>query len=78
MRSRKTALEDRQAQLSSWLEVQRSRVSSAEAMPEAIKMFLDDFQNMEIHVQKANLQSILKAARVHRRDETNNRRVDTI
>ena len=30
------------------------------------RTFLDDFQNMEIHVQKANLQSILKAAHVHR------------
>ncbi len=66
MRTRKTALEERQAELSSWLEVQRSRVSSAEAMPQAIRTFLDDFQNMEIHVQKANLQSILKAAHVHR------------
>ncbi len=66
MRSQKPALEDRRVELESWLEEQRSRGSAAKRMPDAIRTFLEDFRDMDIRVQKAHLQTILKAAHVYR------------
>ena len=66
MRSQKPALEDRRVELESWLAEQRSRVSAAKRMPDAIRTFLEDFRDMDIRVQKAHLQTILKAAHVYR------------
>ncbi len=63
-RSQSTALEARREELSSWLEVQRTRVSTAERLPGAIKSFLADFEGLDVRHQKAQLQSILKSAYV--------------
>ncbi len=59
------ALEARRDELRTWVEKQRERVSAAERLPEAIGSFLDDFQGMEVRNQKAQLQTILKAAYVN-------------
>ncbi len=54
--------------MSSWLEEQRNRVSTAERLPGAIESFLEDFQNLDVRHQKAQLQAILKTAHVYRDD----------
>ena len=66
IRSQRDAFEARKLELESWLEEQRGKVSAAEGMPQAIRSFMEDFQSMEVRVQKAHLQTILKAAHVHR------------
>jgi hypothetical protein len=53
-------------QLERWLNDQGTRASSAERIPTEIKTFLEDFQGLDIRVQKAHLQTILKAAYIHR------------
>ena len=63
-RSQVTALEARRDELKKWVGEQRERVLAAERLPGAIGSFLDDFQGMEVRQQKAQLQSILKAAYV--------------
>ena len=50
------------------MEGQRTRVSTAERLPGAIRSFLEDFQGMDVRHQKAQLQAILKAAHVYRDD----------
>ena len=54
--------------LSNWLEEQRTRVSTAERLPGAIKSFLTDFESLDVRQQKAQLQAILKSAYVYRDD----------
>ncbi len=61
-----TALETRREELSSWIEEQRTRVSTAERLPGAIKSFLADFESLDVRHQKAQLQAILKSAYVFR------------
>ncbi len=53
-------------QLIIWLEEQRSRVSTAERLPGAIRSFLADFENLDVRHQKAQLQAIWKSANVYR------------
>ncbi len=65
-RSQSTALEDRREELSSWLEKQQTRVSTAERLPQAIQSFLTDFESLDVRHQKAQLQAILKSAYVFR------------
>ncbi len=65
-RSQSTALEARREELSVRLEGQRSRVSTAKRLPEAIKSFLADFESLDVRHQKAQLQAILKSAYVYR------------
>ena len=67
-RSQSTALETRRKELSSWLEEQRTRVSTAERLPGAIQSFLADFESLDVRHQKAQLQAILKSAYVYRDD----------
>ncbi len=67
-RSQSTALEARREELNSWLEVQRTRVSTAERLPGAIQSFLTDFESLDVRHQKAQLQAILKSAYVYRDD----------
>ncbi len=64
--SQSTAWEARREELSSWLEEQRTRVSTAERLPGAIKSFLTDFESLDVRHQKAQLQAILKSAYVFR------------
>ena len=61
-------MEARQEELSLWLEDQRTRVSTAERLPGAIKSFLADFEGLDVRHQKAQLQSILKYAYVFRNE----------
>ncbi len=65
-RSQSTALEARREELGSWVEEQRTRVSTAERLPGAIKSFLADFESLDVRHQKAQLQAILKSAYVFR------------
>jgi len=53
-------------ELEEWLRDQDSKASSAERIPVEIKSFLEDFQGLDIRVQKSHLQTILKSAYVHR------------
>jgi hypothetical protein len=62
------ALESRRDELSQWLEGQRGRVAAAKGLPEAIRSFLEEFQELDVRRQKAQLQTILKAAYVYRDD----------
>ena len=65
-RSQSVALEARREELSSWVEEQRTRVSTAERLPGAIQSFLADFESLDGRHQKAPLQAILKSAYVYR------------
>jgi len=53
-------------QLEQWLDDQDSRASSAERIPIEIKSFLEDIPGLNIRIQKAPLQTILKSAYIHR------------
>ena len=67
-RTQSAALQARRNELQEWVAEQRERVSAAERLPGAIGSFLEDFQQMEVRQQKAQLQTILKAAYVDRDD----------
>lgn len=45
---------------------ERDKAALAEKLPQAIRTFLEDLQNMDIRQQKAHLQTILKAAHIYR------------
>jgi hypothetical protein len=61
-----TRLETRRAELKGWLEKERDRASLADRLPQSIGTFLEAFEGLDIHQQKAQLQTILKAAHVYR------------
>ena len=65
-RSQSTALEARREELARWIQEQRTRFSTAERLPGAIKSFLADFESLDVRHQKAQLQAILKSAYVYR------------
>ena len=65
-RSQSTVLEARLEELGSWVEEQRTWVSTAERLPGAIQSFLADFESLGVLHQKVQLQAILKSAYVHR------------
>jgi site-specific DNA recombinase len=69
-RSQAGALEARRDELKAWVTAQRERISAAERLPGAIGSFLEDFQEMEVRQQKAQLQTILKAAYVYQDKST--------
>jgi oligoendopeptidase F len=64
IRSQRDALEARRQELEVWVNDQRNKTSTAERIPGAIRSLLEDFEGMDVRVQKANLQTILKAAHV--------------
>ena len=66
IRTQKTTLEARKGELEDWVEEQHDKASAADSLPGAIRSFLEDFQEMDVRVQKAHLQTILKAAHVYR------------
>ena len=68
IRSQRDALEVRRQELEAWVNDQRNKTSTAERIPGAIRSLLEDLNNVDVRVQKANLQTILKAAHI-RRDE---------
>ena len=66
IREERIALKTKSQELEGWLEEQDRRISSSERIPVEIRAFLDDFQRLDIRVQKTHLQTILKAAHIHR------------
>jgi len=66
IREERTALKAKSEELDDWLTDQNNKISSAERIPAEIKSFLEDFQGLDIRVEKAHLQTILKSAHVHR------------
>jgi site-specific DNA recombinase len=64
-RNQAGALGSRRDELKTWVTAQREHVSAAERLPGAIGSFLESFQGMEVRQQKAQLQTILKAAYVY-------------
>ena len=66
IREERTAIKAKYQELEGWLQDQDGRVSSAERIPIEIRSSLEDFQGLDIRVQKAHLQTILKSAYVHR------------
>jgi hypothetical protein len=65
-RAKTAKLEERRTELKSWLEKERNKLSLAEQLPQSIDAFLEAFERLDPRQQKAQLQSILKAARVFR------------
>ncbi|MDP6663187.1 MAG: recombinase family protein [SAR202 cluster bacterium] len=68
IRTQKLALETRQQELDAWLKDQEHKSLAAERVPGAIRSFIDDLEGADVRVQKAHLQTILKAAYI-KRDE---------
>ena len=65
-RDQQSAFQESKGALSNWIEEQAGREETIERVPGMIKTFLEDFQHLEPRVQKAHLQTILKAAHVSR------------
>jgi site-specific DNA recombinase len=65
-REQTKALEARKAELTNWLSRERDRAMLAEQLPQMVKDFVDAFQSLTIRQQKAELQTILKAAYLYR------------
>ena len=65
-RAERVALEHRHAELAGTVMDARDRASMADSLPVQIGSFLEDFQAMDVHRQKADLQTILKAAHIYR------------
>ncbi len=65
-RAEAATLEARKTELKAWVEKEQARTSLAEALPKSVQSFVDAFGSMDIRQQKAQLQTILKAARVYR------------
>ena len=64
IRSQRSALEARKDELTRWVEEERTKTSLAKRVPVEVRSFLEDFQQVDIRLQKARLQTILKAAHV--------------
>lgn len=65
-RAESAALKARKEELSNLVKKEHDKVSLVERVPQEIKSFLEAFEGMDVHQQKAHLQTILKAAHVHR------------
>ena len=65
-RGQQSAFQESKEILARWIEEQAGREQAIERVPGMIKTFLEDFRDMEPRVQKAHLQTILKAAHVRR------------
>jgi hypothetical protein len=65
-RDQQSAFQESKETLAQWIEEQAGREETIERVPGMIKTFLEAFQHMESRVQKAHLQTILKAAHVSR------------
>ena len=65
-RDQQSAFQESKETLARWIEEQAGREETIERVPGMIKTFLEDFRNMEPRVQKAHLQTTLKAAHVSR------------
>ena len=67
-RAQKANLDSRKVELEALVSKERSRTDMADRLPTNITGFLEAFEGLDIRQQKANLQSILKAARIYRDD----------
>ena len=65
-RAEVATLEARKGELKDWIEKARARTSLANTLPRSIKTFVEAFEGLDIRQQKAQLQTILKAAHVYR------------
>ncbi|MFC1954804.1 recombinase family protein [Chloroflexota bacterium] len=65
-RTEQSTLEARREELKELVNKERSRTSLVDQLPESINSFLKAFEALDIRQQKVNLQSILKAAHIHR------------
>ena len=65
-RSQKAELEARKAELSKLLSKAKASEELIAKVPKAIKTFVEAFQSLEPRQQKAQLQTILKAAHVYK------------
>ena len=65
-RTEKEQLKARKVELETWLAEERDKDRQAADVPVKVRAFLEDFQAADIRVQKAQLQTILKAAYVYR------------
>lgn len=65
-RAQKAALESRKAELEELVSKERGRTDLDDRLPEVITGVLEAFEGLDIRQQKANRQSILKAAYVCR------------
>ncbi|MCZ6866221.1 MAG: recombinase family protein, partial [Chloroflexi bacterium] len=55
IREERAALKAKSTELGRWLNDQGTRASAAERIPAEIKTFLEDFEGLDIRVQKAHL-----------------------
>jgi site-specific DNA recombinase len=65
-RAEKANLETRKVELSNLLKQARTREALIEKVPQAIKTFEEAFESLELRQQKAQLQTILKAAHIYK------------
>jgi site-specific DNA recombinase len=65
-RQQAKALEARKAELTDWLKREHDKAALIENVPRQIKSFLEAFEEMDPRQQKAQLQTLLKAAYVYR------------
>jgi hypothetical protein len=65
-RSQKAELETRKEELSKLLSQARASEALIAKIPKAILTFEEAFRNLELRQQKAQLQTILKAAHIHK------------
>jgi len=63
-----TVLGTRRGELTGWLEAQRTRITTAERLPGAIKSFQADFESLDVRHQKAQLHAILESAYAYGND----------
>ena len=65
-RVERSVLEHRHAELAGPVLDARDKAAMADSLPVQIGSFLEDFQVMDVHRQKAHLQTTLKAAHISR------------
>jgi hypothetical protein len=65
-RSQKAALTERKAELSELLKKERANGALIKRVPQEIKTFVEVFRTLDPRQQKAQLQTILKAATVYK------------
>ncbi len=57
-------MKKRKKELSAWMEKAEARAKQAGELPGVIRSFLEDFQELDIHRQKAHLQRILQRVQI--------------
>ena len=59
-------MQARESEVSQWVNRMKRSQENVERLPDTVGSFLDDMQKMDIRWQKAQLQTILKAAHIYR------------